>query len=268
MSIKYFLIKLRWFLITQIGFNPILFFRSIQRLPMYLVDLIRFRTKYKGKLSLTPCFHDKYDEGGSTKSEYFWQDLIVARRISESSPIKHVDIGSRVDGFVTHVASYREIEVLDVRPITTFIPGITFKIADLMNKESITNMIKNGGYCDSLSCLHTIEHFGLGRYGDPIDTNGFIKGLQNLASLLKNRGRLYLSTPVGIERVEFNANWVFSPFTILDILKQAGLILVRFDIILTDKKPIECSIADIDITLKRLSTENYQLVLMEFIKEN
>jgi len=37
-----------------------------------------------------------------------------------------VDIGSRVDGFVAHVASFREIEVFDVRPISAQIPASSF----------------------------------------------------------------------------------------------------------------------------------------------
>ena len=36
------------------------------------------------------------------------------------------------------------------------------------------------GQTDSLSCLHAIEHFGLGRYTDPIDINIHIKGLTTL----------------------------------------------------------------------------------------
>ena len=39
--------------------------------------------------------------------------------IYAARPEKHVDVGSRVDGFVAHVASFREIEVFDVRPIAT-----------------------------------------------------------------------------------------------------------------------------------------------------
>ncbi len=47
-----------------------------------------------------PCLHDWYEEGGTTKSEYFWQDLLVGRMIYAANPARHVDIGSRVDGFV------------------------------------------------------------------------------------------------------------------------------------------------------------------------
>jgi hypothetical protein len=62
------------------------------------------------------CLHERYEEGGATKSEYFWQDLMVARAIHDANPVKHVDIDSQVDGFVVHIASFREYEVFDVRP--------------------------------------------------------------------------------------------------------------------------------------------------------
>lgn len=124
--------------------------------------------------------------------------------VFEAKPDKHLDIGSRVDGFVAHVASFREIDVLDVRPITTQIPGVTFKQDDLM--KPVEGM---SGYYDSLSCLHALEHFGLGRYGDPIAPTGFENGLANMASLLRNNGVFYLSVPIGIDRVEFNAHRVF-----------------------------------------------------------
>jgi len=79
---------------------------------------------------------------------------------------------------------------------------------------------------DSLSCLHALEHFGLGRYGDPIDFDGWIKGLKNLYKLLEPRGILYLSLPTGEpQRVEFNAQRVFSlPF-------QRSLLTDYFDIV-------------------------------------
>jgi SAM-dependent methyltransferase len=67
---------------------------------------------------------------------------------------------------------------------------------------------------DSLSCLHTIEHLGLGRYGDPLDPEGHLKGLAQLKRLVKPGGRLYLSTPIGPERVEFNAHRIFAASTL------------------------------------------------------
>jgi len=172
---------------------------------------------------LFPCLHDRYEEGGATNSDYFWQDLLVARRIFEASPTKHVDVGSRVDGFVAHVASFRNVEVFDVRPIATKIPGVTFHQADFM--DSSTLPITDSGYCDSISCLHALEHFGLGRYGDPINQLGYRLGFINMVKLLKPLGTMYLSVPIGEERVEFNANWIFDPKTILNLAEENGLML-------------------------------------------
>lgn len=111
------LIKLHWLLSSQFGFDLRRFLRAALRIPFFLHDWQRFRKGYSGKLILMPCLHDRYEEGGTTKSGYFWQDLLVARWIYDARPPRHVDIGSLADGFVGHMASFREIEVFDVRPI-------------------------------------------------------------------------------------------------------------------------------------------------------
>jgi hypothetical protein len=94
----------------------------------------------------------------------------------------------------------------------------------MMSVQSVLTLLQvQDGYCDSLSCLHEIEHFGLGRYGDEVDTYGYRRGIENLSKLLKTSGRLYLSAPTGQEQVEFNANWVFNPQTIVNTAEVAGL---------------------------------------------
>lgn len=217
--------RLYWILSEQLGVDPRKAWLSLRGLPRYLGGLRDFRAGYRGRLSLTPCLHDWYAEGGATSNEYFWQDLVVARMVFVARPKKHVDIGSRVDGFVAHVASFREVEVFDVRPITSTIPGIVFKQADLMKPvEGLA------GYCDSLSCLHALEHFGLGRYGDPIDPQGYRAGLTNMARILAVGGTMYLAVPVGIARVEFNANRVFDPADIVAMGQTLGLHLQDFHV--------------------------------------
>ena len=223
------LVRLHWLLSSQFGFDPRRLFRSLRGLPRFVADWRRFRKGYSGPLTLMPCLHDWHEEGGATRNEYFWQDLLVARWIFEAKPIRHVDVGSRVDGFVAHVASYREIEVFDVRPIGTKIPNIEFKQADLMSAASLP--VSEGGYCDSLSCLHALEHFGLGRYGDPIDPVGHERGIANMALVLKPGGTFYLSTPIGRERVEFNAHRVFDPRNIIKLCEGNGLALRRLTLI-------------------------------------
>ena len=109
-------------------------------------------------MKIVPCLQDRYEKGGTIKNEYFWQDLLVARSIYEAKLEKHVDIVLRIDGFVAHLASFRECEVFDVKPINSQVPGILFRQLDLMNALEIPG--NDLGYCDSLSCLHAIEHFG------------------------------------------------------------------------------------------------------------
>jgi len=60
---------------------------------------------------------DYADTAGTVKGHYFHKDLLVARFIHDHNPMRHIDIVSRVDGFVAHVAAYREIEAVDVRPL-------------------------------------------------------------------------------------------------------------------------------------------------------
>jgi 2-polyprenyl-3-methyl-5-hydroxy-6-metoxy-1,4-benzoquinol methylase len=74
---------------------------------------------------------------------------------------------------------------------------------------------------DSISTLHVIEHFGLGRYGDPIDYYGHIKAIDNITKMLKTGGKLYFSTPIGPQRIEFNAHRVFSIEYLLNMFKES-----------------------------------------------
>ena len=218
-----FLIKLHWFLVSQLGIDLKLFFKSFYEVPYFVKTLILFKTRYKGPLNILPCLHDRNDTAGSVNNEYFWQDLMVSQWIYGENPAVHVDIASRMDGFVAHVASFRKIVVFDIRDIDLDIPNVSFKRADLMSEQSVKAYLENNGQCDSLSCLHAIEHFGLGRYGDDIDPLGYEKGITNISRLLKTNGIFYLSTPIGIEHVQFNANWVFSPSTIIECAKNNDL---------------------------------------------
>ena len=162
---------------------------------------------------LWPCYSDKDDDAGSLSLHYFFQDLFVAQRIFSNAPVRHVDIGSRIDGFVAHVASFRKVEVFDIRPLETEIPNVTFKQLDIMNKDGIE---KNSIL--SLSCLHALEHFGLGRYGDPINFEGFKIGFDNITDLLQKDGKFYFSVPIGQQRIEFHAHRVFSISYLLEMI--------------------------------------------------
>jgi hypothetical protein len=152
----------------------------------------------------------EWNESSGSIGAYFFQDQCVAKWIHEASPTRHVDVGSRVDGFIGSLSVFREVEVLDIRPQPQPVPNVRFHQLDLM-AELPSDWVE---CTDSLSCLHTIEHFGLGRYGDGIDPQGHLKGLAHLKRMVKPGGMLYLSTPIGPQRTEFNAHRVTAGATL------------------------------------------------------
>jgi hypothetical protein len=171
---------------------------------------------------------DINSKSGTARGHYFHQDLLVANYIFQNKPIRHIDIGSRVDGFVAHVASFREIEVLDIRDLEdSGHPNIKFLKKDLMSVLGDDSEV-----ADSISCLHAIEHFGLGRYGDKVSPKGHVQGLKNIVTMLKKNGTLYISFPIGVRsEVHFNAHRIFEPTEILSWAKELGLTLINFDFV-------------------------------------
>lgn len=189
-----------------------------------------------------PILNDYYDKAGTARGHYFHQDLIIAREIFSNNPKHHIDVGSRVDGFVAHVATFREIEVLDIRPLDIGY-GIKFSQVDFTRQQETE--------ADSVSCLHALEHFGLGRYGDEIDPDGHLKGFLNLVSLVEKNGLLYLSFPVSSRpRVEFNAHRVLSPREIFDWPGAEDLSLEKYWLIGDDGEPIEGATPFDDLDLR------------------
>jgi len=155
---------------------------SIFELPRYFKDRKNFSrlssTPHEWPIRSNPILLDRKAEA-STLGEYFWQDLLVAKKIIAQNPINHVDVGSRVDGFIAHLACVRKVKVFDIRPLSFVIDNVEFIQWDITDPNP--SMI---GTADCVSCLHTLEHIGLGRYGDKLDPDGWKKGLRSLVDLV------------------------------------------------------------------------------------
>jgi len=187
---------------------------------------LRAFKKAGGKVDkLFPIYSDYKEQAGSATGHYFHQDLLVASYVAENKPNRHIDVGSRIDGFVAHVAAFRPIEIIDVRELAdTGHANIHFKRMDLMKSLAVEPEI-----CDSLSCLHAIEHFGLGRYGDSVNPTGHLTGFRNLLKMLKPKGTLYISLPISdTDQVQFNAHRIFKPDSILNWQTDYRLELLSF----------------------------------------
>ena len=158
-----------------------------------------------------PIISDKYASAG-TVSNYFWQDLWAAKLILKSGVKKHFDIGSRLDGFIAHLlAADIDVTMIDVREFPAEVEQLHTIVDDATSLHQIPDES-----IESMSALCSLEHFGLGRYGDPIDPEACFKCFENIQKKLKQGGKLYISVPIGKERVEFNAHRVFYPITIVE----------------------------------------------------
>ena len=173
--------------------------------------------------SLYPCD----DRSGATSydAHYARCDLWAAKHIIAAGLRTHVDVGSRIDGFCTHLFAGGVEEVLhvDVRPTHFGWPGFTFRRDDARTLATFPD-----ASVPSLSCLHTAEHVGLGRYGDELDADGMQKAMAAFARVLAPGGRLYFAVPIGRQRVCFNAHRISSPAWIARTFAALGLEVESF----------------------------------------
>lgn len=169
----------------------------------------------------------------------FFEDLWAAREIYRSK-VKHVyDIGSRTNSFIAHLLAMEvRVTMLDIRPFDCNIEGIDYIRTDAMDMGNIPD-----NSIETLTALCSLEHFGLGRYSDPIDYNGWKKALHAIKRKLKPGGTFYMSVPVGEERVRFHAYRVFHPMTIVNEVAP-DLILQEFSFVDLPNSRIETCVKD------------------------
>ena len=192
----------------------------------YLVEWTRFSKENDKRFRVSavdsyPCLKDKIINT-PFDHHYTYHPAWAARILSETRPSVHVDISSILH-FSTIVSAFIPVRFYDYRPATLELSGLESGFADLkklnFGDESIS----------SLSCMHTIEHIGLGRYGDEIDPQGDLKSISELKRVLKQGGDLLIATPVGRPKIEFNAHRIYSYEQIIEYF--APLTLKEFSLI-------------------------------------
>lgn len=172
----------------------------------------RFTIKEKDFLK---CLDDNTSNTGFD-THYEYHQAWAARILAETKPEKHVDISSRIT-FNVVVSAFIPIEFYDYRPARISLDNLECKKADLLNLPFEDESIH------SLSCMHTVEHIGLGRYGDKIDPDGDLKAINELKRVLKKGGNLLFVVPVGKPRIQFNGQRIYSYDMIMEYLKELQL---------------------------------------------
>lgn len=180
--------------------NDFLHFKSldrIQKLPCSWDDIY-------------PCLNDNTAETGFD-AHYVYHPAWAARIVKKINPKKHIDISSTLH-FCSILSAFIPVDFYDFRPAALNLNHLKSLRGDLMNLDFESNSI------ESISCMHTIEHIGLGRYGDPMDPDGDLKALNELKRVCAINGSLLIVVPVGIPKIAFNAHRIYDPGSIISYM--------------------------------------------------
>ncbi len=148
---------------------------------------------------------------------YIYHTAWAARILKKITPEKHTDISSSLF-FSAICSTFIEMDFYDYRPANLILNNLTCGSADLMKLPFDDNSIS------SLSCMHTVEHIGLGRYGDTINPDGDLVAINELKRVLAKEGNLLFVVPVGKPKIIFNAHRIYSRDQILEYFNDLNLI--------------------------------------------
>lgn len=84
-------------------------------------------------------------------------------------------------------------------------PTATTKIKTI----EYTDFVRDDQMFDAIFSYSSIEHSGLGRYGDPLNPDGDIEAMQHIHAKLRDGGLLFLGVPVGKDAITWNAHRVY-----------------------------------------------------------
>lgn len=144
---------------------------------------------------------------------YIYHPAWAARMVAAAMPSVHVDISSTL-AFCTMLSAFVPVEFYDYRPAHLKLDGLKTQRADLTRLHFPDNSIV------SLSCMHVLEHVGLGRYGEELDPAGDAQASKELVRVLAPGGRLLVVVPAGRPRIVFNAHRVYSHERVLDMFRS------------------------------------------------
>ena len=143
----------------------------------------------------------------------------AARVLARTKPNVHVSFGDSLY-FVGIASAFTSMTFLDIRKSGLPFRDIKEERADLTSLPPSWT-----GTLQSISCMHVLEHIGLGRYGDALDASGDRKAAAELARVLAPGGQLLMVVPLeDPPRVCFNAHRLYSYSQVMDLFPDLSLL--------------------------------------------
>lgn len=152
----------------------------------------------------------------SFSRHYVYFNAWALRKIKKINPKKHIDISSSLY-FCTSLSAFIKTEFYDYRPASIKLSNLKSKKGDLLDLPFKDESVK------SLSCMHVIEHIGLGRYGDKINPRGDILAANELTRILAKKGDFLLVAPIGKPLIKFNAHRIYDYNQIINLFGKLKL---------------------------------------------
>lgn len=144
---------------------------------------------------------------------YVYHLAWAARVLKQINLPEHTDISSLLY-FPTILSAFIKVNFYDFRPAQLSLDNLSSNHCDLTNLQFEDNSLQ------SLSCMHTVEHIGLGRYGDPIDYDGDLKAINELKRVVKVGGNLLFVVPIGKARIQYNAHRIYNYDQIINYFSE------------------------------------------------
>ena len=212
-AIKHVFVRMRRDLAPRAAVRQARSYESFRR------DLEKFRaseeSRFESKIEIAPILDENTSDMGY-EPHYTYHLAWAARKLKSRAPVKHYDFSSSL-AFCAIASAWIDIFHFDYRSPTITLAGLRAGQADLMGLPF------PDGSLDSVSCMHVVEHVGLGRYGDPIDPQGDRNAAAELSRVLAPGGHLLFVVPVGEPRICFNAHRVYGLSQVLDLFTTLKL---------------------------------------------
>lgn len=181
--------------------------RRLVRARRFRTDFEEFARRSDNRLRLDwedrhPCLDDA-TSSTNFDAHYVFSSAWAARHVARVRPTRHLDISSTLY-FCGVVSAFVPVDFYDYRPTNLNLSDLHCARADLLELPFPDCSVA------SLSCLHVVEHIGLGRYGEPLDPTADLRAMRELERVIAPGGTLLLVVPVGSPRVIFNAHRIYS----------------------------------------------------------
>ncbi|KAH7718840.1 Protein K06H6.1 [Aphelenchoides avenae] len=132
----------------------------------------------------------------------------------------------------------KHITTVDYQEIKIDHPQVSF----MSVMELVNNRNRLYEAFDFIVTFSSLEHSGLGRYGDPLDPFGDIKEMRKLRCLLKPGGLFFLGVPTGPDTIVFNAHRIYGRLRLPFMMEGLDLVDVFHD----SDLPVNLTLRELD----------------------